>query len=122
MSEPASNYEIAPGHHTGISYIVRVLMPCRFCGSTDLLRNLWIINDEEAEAIECRHCDAGAPRKTWNKPILYRGFHIDIADHPKPDRPFVWDDRDNGDAPVSDQFTTIAEAMESIDEYIEENL
>lgn len=42
-------------------------LPCPFCGSKTLTKALWYINDEEAKAIECGDCYAGAPVDTWNR-------------------------------------------------------
>ena len=44
------------------------LNPCRYCGSTDLLTNLWSTDDGEIDAIECKDCMAGAPLNIWQEP------------------------------------------------------
>lgn len=41
------------------------LKPCRFCGSTDLLMNLWSTEEGEVDAVECSNCLAGAPLDVW---------------------------------------------------------
>ena len=42
-------------------------IPCPFCGSTDLTKNLWSLDDGEVDAIECNQCCAGAPAESWIK-------------------------------------------------------
>ena len=42
-------------------------MPCPFCGSTDLTKNQWSLEDTEVDAVECSDCYAGAPAETWIK-------------------------------------------------------
>lgn len=43
------------------------LLPCPFCGGTNLLSGYWSLDDEEVDAVECGDCYAGAPITAWNK-------------------------------------------------------
>lgn len=48
------------------------LLPCPFCGSTNLVKNLWNLDDDdyedgEQDAVECNDCYGAAPLKVWNE-------------------------------------------------------
>ncbi|TQV85228.1 hypothetical protein FKG94_03290 [Exilibacterium tricleocarpae] len=40
-------------------------MHCPFCGGTNLLTNIWDVDDQEVDALECDTCKAGAPMAAW---------------------------------------------------------
>lgn len=40
---------------------------CPFCGGTNLVPNLWCLEDCEVDAVECSDCYAGAPVDAWIK-------------------------------------------------------
>jgi len=42
------------------------LLPCPFCGGTDLNDQDWWGDDGDMDAIECRTCLASAPAQIWN--------------------------------------------------------
>ena len=43
------------------------VLPCPFCGSTNLLTGSWYLDDEEVDSIECVDCAAGAPASSWTR-------------------------------------------------------
>ena len=43
------------------------LLPCPFCGSTDLRREEWEGDHGAVYAIECRSCWGAAPLECWNR-------------------------------------------------------
>ena len=44
------------------------LLPCPFCGSSDLSEGMWCLDDTgEVDAVECADCYAGAPIACWQK-------------------------------------------------------
>jgi len=42
------------------------LLPCPFCGATDLCGSEWWDDDGEYEAVACKSCKAEAPASSWN--------------------------------------------------------
>ncbi len=44
-----------------------VMLPCPFCGSTNLTPGYWSLDDGEVDSVECDDCYAGAPVDAWNK-------------------------------------------------------
>lgn len=49
----------------------KIIAPCPFCGGHLLDTNMWTLEDEEVDAVECKNCYAGAPLATWNGMMLY---------------------------------------------------
>lgn len=56
---------------------MNTLLPCPFCGGTDLDKGYWVIDEEkhelvtadalgELDAIECNRCLGSAPKSIWN--------------------------------------------------------
>ena len=58
------------------------IMPCPFCGGTELITGSWCIDDDEAHelvkagdldevpSIECNRCLGSAPAEIWNRRAL----------------------------------------------------
>jgi len=44
----------------------KIVLPCPFCGGSDLQRSIWVDESGEYDAIECAFCLGAAPARIWN--------------------------------------------------------